>query len=171
MSPVKNKSAQQQGYDFQTDFQNKIAAMESKWPLRCQRLYDTRSAASYLPKQPGDYLITFEGVTNLVELKASTKFNSLSQNRSVLTGAFEDHQIAEMRLYTRARGNAWAGFLDCASGEMEWWPGMAVARAYLTPRAVLSVDHRVLRIPLRDLGDIEPSRLFTRLPAHIDWRV
>jgi len=73
-------------------------------PLICHRFYDSRSAGSYLPNQPGDFLLVINGQAVLVEIKTSEKHSSLS---SCFSSHVSKTQLAHHRLWMRAGAQCW----------------------------------------------------------------
>lgn len=97
---------------------------------RCyyHRLYDTRAARTYLPKQPADFIAVLRGSPLLIECKSSKRHGSLAR---WVRSACESHQIAGSRIWTRAGGLSLFLHWHYGCPDLELWPGVAVVDAYL----------------------------------------
>lgn len=137
---VKEKTAQERGKEFELDLQELLRKAIAKHPLAFVRLYDTRSAGSYLPEQPGDFLVTYRGNGYLVECKSSVKFASMAGSRSAMTELCSNGQIASMRVWARAGAIPLLLFRHMDNPVIEVWDGKAVAETFHTPRAKLSAE-------------------------------
>lgn len=84
---------------FEENIFTYLTEKESVSPIVVHRFYDTHSAGSFLPAQPGDFLIITEGRAILLEAKHSTKYMSL---RSCFSTHMKDSQIGQHTLWQRA---------------------------------------------------------------------
>lgn len=133
----KNGTAQQYGHWFQDRVQDALDELMREGPWLFQRLYDTGSAASFLPAQPADFIGTAMGIGYIVEAKATMKFDSFDQP-GAMRGLLKDHQALACYLQARAGGLALIVFRSKATGSIEVWDGAKVREMYITPRARLS---------------------------------
>lgn len=136
---TKAKSAQAKGKDFEQKVQDCLKSFERKRRTVTLRLYDTRSAGTYLPAQPGDFVCVSYGRAILIEAKSSEKHSSLAGKRAPLTSLFDAEQIAKMRLWRRAGANVWVIFQSQETKRIQVWKGHEVAEAYVTPRLSLDI--------------------------------
>jgi hypothetical protein len=129
----KEMTPQELGSAFQQDVEKLLRAMEPANRMRWFRFYDTKSAGSYLPSQPGDHLVLWQGRTFLIEEKLSTVHRSLAS-----TGALRDlmgnEQAAHQILWERSGAKGLVIFKDHANSFVELWPGAYVGRVRNTPR-------------------------------------
>lgn len=148
----------QLGHRFEKDVQAALTELQSKERLRFLRLYDSRSAGSFLPPQPADFLVAYTPFTALLECKASEKFTSL---RQCLSSHVDAAQAAQMRLWTeRTCHPAYVLFYSFVEGVLEVWGGWTVAqsRANGTP---LHLHERLHHHPSHDLTGLL-RKLFVR---------
>lgn len=90
-----------------------------KEPLFYHRFYDTNSANSFLPAQPGDHQVIKGGHTVVIETKYSAIHVSLV---SCFASVFKDSsQLTFARLLSRAGADYWVVFQG--SGGYELWDG------------------------------------------------
>ena len=114
-----------------------LEELQAAGPLFYTRLYDTRSASTFLPPQPGDFIGICEGTGFLLEVKASTKFESLAQP-GAMRKLIDSKQALCSYLACRAKGDGLFLFRGKTSGAVEIWDGGKVREAYVTPRGALS---------------------------------
>jgi hypothetical protein len=129
----KDKSPQERGKDFESDFQALLKSMHQRLRANYYRFYDTRSAGAYMPSQPADYFLGFQGVMHFFELKSSEKHASLANGLSSL---MDKDQAAHLRLWARAGAGVHVLFLNQVSGAVEWWNGLAVSSARAAGKAI-----------------------------------
>lgn len=129
----KDKSPQERGKDFEADFQAVLKSMHQRLKCNYYRFYDTRSAGAFMPSQPADYFLGFQGVMHFFELKSSEKFDNLGSGLSTL---MDKDQAAHLRLWARAGAGTHVLFLDQVSGAVEWWNGLAVSSARAVGRSI-----------------------------------
>lgn len=133
---AKKMTAQQYGHWFQGVVQKALDELMQKGPWFYQRLYDTASAAGFLPKQPADFIGTSNGTAFILEVKASRKYVQFDQP-GALRSLLKDHQALACRLQDRAGGKGLVIFRS-DQGMIELWDGAVVREIYITPRAQLS---------------------------------
>lgn len=104
------------------------ARMEHE-PIVYHRFYDTHSAGSFLPNQPGDHYIKTLTHSILLETKHSEVHASL---RSCFSNMVEDSQIAHMRVWMRA-GSLTLVLFKGTNG-LELWDGGHCAHCRLHGR-------------------------------------
>ena len=149
---AKDQSAQQYGHEFQGRIQSLISKAQAKHPLRLIRLYDSRSAGvsgNKLPEQDGDFIVQAAGIGWLIEVKTSSTYSSLGENRSSLTSLMKDVQAAGQRLWHRAGGRGLVVFHAKGSSKVEFWNGLHVAECYVKPRENLDFS-KVVEVPATD---------------------
>ncbi len=121
----KVKTPQQLGSDFQVDLEKIFKEFRAKFPMNYHRFYDTKSAGSYLPEQPGDHFVTWAGKTFLIEAKLSTVHRSLASPKALSSGMSNGQAMSQI-LWSRAGAHAVVIFKDHANGFVEIWPGAYV---------------------------------------------
>jgi len=121
----KVKTPQQLGSDFQVDLEKIFKEFRTKFPMNYHRFYDTKSAGSYLPEQPGDHFVTWAGKTFLIEAKLSTVHRSLASPKALSSGMSNGQAMSQI-LWSRAGAHAVVIFKDHANGFVEIWPGAYV---------------------------------------------
>ena len=127
-------------------FENKVGAALAKIKLETnqgvffQRFYDTKSAGTFLPEQPADFLAAGPTGAYLVECKASFWKESLA---ACLSNAVSGGQAANAKLWCRSGPNQHSLFLFfCAdAGKVEVWDGELVANTFIKPGARLNREH------------------------------
>jgi hypothetical protein len=102
---------------FEDAVAHELKCLSAKRPLVVHRFYDTRSAGSFLPNQPGDFLVIRSGEAFLLELKSSAVHTSL---RSCLSETVSPQQIGHHKMWARAGAYCWFLFLG-ADGNLELW--------------------------------------------------
>lgn len=140
-------------------FEDKVSAalttikLETNQGIFLQRFYDTKSAGSYLPEQPADFLVGAPTGAYLVEAKASFWKVSLA---SCLSSAVRSGQAAQAKLWCRSGLNQKSLFLFfCADTEaVEVWDGEHVANTYIKAGARLASQQAWMRGRLPDLGKL-----------------
>ena len=121
----KVKTPQQLGSDFQVDLEKIFKEFRAKFPMNYHRFYDTKSAGSYLPEQPGDHFVTWAGKPFLIEAKLSTVHRSLASPKALSSGMSNGQAMSQI-LWSRAGAHAVVIFKDHANGFVEIWPGAYV---------------------------------------------
>lgn len=122
-------------------FENKVQlhftnrAQEER--LVYHRFYDTHSANSFLPAQPGDHLVIWQGIPILIETKYTSRFASLASCFSELV---EDAQIGSHRVWLRAGAQTFVAFEGTEGYEL-WW-GAYLAECRINSRR-LNKDNRI----------------------------
>ena len=84
------------------------------------RLYDSKSAGAYLPKQPGDFIVASPNDVFLVECKASKTHKSLV---SCAASNVSKEQAAEHWMWSRSGHTGMFLFISVVTGEIEVWDG------------------------------------------------
>lgn len=148
----KNGTAQQYGHWFQDRVQQALDELMTKGPWFFQRLYDTSSAATFLPKQPADFIGTGHGRGFIIEAKASLKYDAFAQP-GALRSLLKDHQALSCYLQGRAGGLGLIVFRSKKSGVIEVWDGCPVREIYVTPRAALSPRDGLIKSSARVTDD------------------
>ena len=137
-----SKTPQQLGKKFEGEVGDYLKKLMNTCPAYLHRLYDTTSAGSLLPSQPGDFVYLWRGTAWLIEVKSSTRFDSLAGKRETL-GLFDSAQIAKMRLWERAGGETAVVFKGYETGNLEFWHGLYIAHCFNTPRLRVDSSHRL----------------------------
>lgn len=123
---AKEKTPQEVGKEFELDFQAVLKSLHQRCKANYYRFYDTHSAGAFMPKQPADYFLGFQGAMHFLELKSSLEHQTLS---SGLSDLMTKDQAASLRLWYRAGACVHVLFLSQADGAVEWWDGLLVAEA------------------------------------------
>lgn len=121
---AREKTPQELGKEFEQDFQALLKSVQNSSPAIYHRFYDTHSAGTFLPSQPGDFLMLYQGQGHLFELKSSDTHDSLS---SGLSSLLDKDQAAHLRLWARAGAATHVIFWAQKTGVIEWWDGKVVA--------------------------------------------
>ncbi len=130
-------SGQQYGDWVESQIQAGLDQLMQEGPVFFARLYDTRSANSFLPKQAGDFLGTCHSKGFSLEVKGSVVHESLMQG-GALRKLVKDHQSLGAYLQHRAGGKGLVVFRSRVSGLLELWDaGDKVRDVYITSRAKL----------------------------------
>lgn len=132
---TKKKTPQQVGKDFEDHLQAAMKILQQKHKFTFIRLYDSHSAGSLLPAQPGDFCGVANGRGFLMEAKSSAKENTLHHNKTLLSNNMDDKQAAAMKVWHRAGAMVLVPFLAQETGVVEFWSGKYIADIYTTPRA------------------------------------
>lgn len=116
--------------------QDALILFERKHRATFVRLYDSTSAGAttggnFLPSQPADFIVTYQGKASLLEVKSSIIHKSLRE--TVLRNVFSEDQIKGARLWMRAGNLATAAFYSHKSKAFEWWDMRDIVAAYLAP--------------------------------------
>lgn len=141
---AKNKSPQAAGKDFEEDVRLALKGITNHHKAMFHRLYDTRSAGTYLPDQPADFFFMFCGNFYLIECKSSAKYRTLS---SALSSVMEVKQAALPRMWVRAGAASLILFLDQEGQEVEIWDGSLVHEIRVAPGKRLPADGFIRRVP------------------------
>lgn len=112
----------------------KVAEARSKFTF--VRLYDSKSAGlgkggNIIPPQPADYIVLFDGVSFLLEVKSSERHHSLAQ--ATLRDTFSAEQMLGVRLWERAGGGAVCAFYSLVTNLFEIWDSRDIREAYNAP--------------------------------------
>jgi len=147
---AKAKTPQQLGHEFEADIQKHLLSFELKNRMRWHRFYDSRSAAGFLPEQPADHLVLWEGRAFLLEAKLSVEYTSLS---SCLSSNLSSGQAAQLQLWRYAGATCAVIFKDYTGGHVEFWPGAYVGQTRVAPRQRLDAARRWARFPVEHLRE------------------
>lgn len=118
------KTPQEKGKEFEEQFRLFLKDLMHKHPVASARFYDTHSAGTYLPDQPGDTIACVRGICHLFELKSSEVHASLTAGLSKLLA---HHQASHLKIWARAGASTHVVFWQQATGVIELWDGEAVA--------------------------------------------
>jgi hypothetical protein len=105
---------------LENKIQEELVAMQEVSPLHWVRFYDTKSAGNFMPSQPADFGVLFNGHYTYIEAKYSAHNDSLRNN---FAGGVSDKQLASARLAERAGGSYWVLFYSRPLNTVELWPG------------------------------------------------
>lgn len=122
----KSKSPQEVGKDFEETFRLLLKDLQKRCPCNFHRFYDTHSAGAYLPEQPADFLLGFDGGMHFIECKSSDTHQTLA---SGLADLFSKDQAANLRMWSRAGASTHILFLSQRDGRVELWDGLRVSEA------------------------------------------
>lgn len=139
---------------FEARTQENLKHMREFRRLTFLRLYDTKSAGAYLPRQPGDFIVSSPNDVYLVECKASKTHDSLV---SCAGSNISKEQAVEHFMWHRAGHRSLFLFLSTKTGDIEMWDGHHVG---LQRRAGLRLSREV---GMR--GVAEASRYYELLEA------
>lgn len=137
MKATRKKSPQEVGKEFEDTVGQFFKDLSRRTRSHWHRLYDSHSAGSFLPAQPGDGLFLYKGAQHLIEVKSSEANDSLASGLSELVSK---EQAALMRFWERAGAICHYIFLDQKTGAVEWWDGAYVANTRVTAYARLKRD-------------------------------
>jgi hypothetical protein len=106
------------------------------------RFYDTRSAqGGYLPPQPSDFMLGYEGRLFFIEAKFSEVHESL---RSCFSANVSDQQLASSRVWARACFNKYLVIFYSAPGRIvEVWDGDYLRTCRLEAKRLNLLNRRV----------------------------
>lgn len=130
------KTPQELGKEFEENFRLWLKQAVCHHRVAFVRLYDTRSAGSFLPDQPGDFLASINGRSHLFELKSSEKFPSL-QAGGAMRQLITDAQAANARIWSRSGAQSHFIYWGQHSNIFEVWDGEYVGSTYVIPRSKL----------------------------------
>lgn len=147
------KTPQQLGHDFQDYVQGILLGFHNKHRTNTQRLYDTKSAGTFLPSQPGDFFTVWKGIPYMVEAKCSVVHNSLAASRKALTSLVDKEQGAKIRVWHRAGCRGLYIVKSVETGFIEVWDGNHVAVALITPRGKLPPEALHFRVIQKDFPE------------------
>ena len=139
--------------------ENEIAGILAKHAryasLLYSRVYDTRAAGNFLPKQPADFYVLCEGRFRYIEAKFSETLETLKQG---LSSMVKPHQLATATLTKRAGGEYYIIFFSTKGGQFEVWDG-----AYCAQRKLV---RKHLELPARSLvtSSLEEAVVFCLNP-------
>lgn len=122
------KSASDIGAKFEADCVVEFKKMLRKFEFYFDRIYDTKSAKSFIPTRPGDFYIGHVGNASVLECKASAVHETL---RSGFSSLVTDEQIAEMRLWERSGNLGFYIFRSELSRTIEVWDARQIFQARL----------------------------------------
>lgn len=116
--------------------QEALKVVEAKSKFTFVRLYDSKSAGlgtggNVIPPQPADYIVLFDGICFLLEVKSSERHTSLAQ--ATLRETFSAEQMLGVRLWERAGGGAVCAFYSLKSELFEIWDSRDIREAYNAP--------------------------------------
>ncbi len=120
------------GAEFEQVVQTGLKYLETYHRCAYERKYDTKSAGTFMPAQPCDFMTERDGVHVLLECKASEVHSTFT--RKHVTDNVGDKQVAGMRIWMRAGSNAFYLFYSLTADIVELWPAEEVIHAALTPR-------------------------------------
>lgn len=141
---ARKKTPQEVGKDFEEETRLALKEITRHHKAMFHRFYDTRSAGTYLPNQPGDFLFMFLGKVYLIECKSSEKHPTLS---AALSSVMEQRQAPIPLLWMRAGAGTLVLFLDQTNNEVELWDGSLVYRTRAQERGRLPAEGYVCRFP------------------------
>jgi hypothetical protein len=118
------KTPQEKGKEFEEQFRLFLKDLMHKHPVASARFYDTHSAGTYLPDQPGDTIACVRGICHLFELKSSEVHSSLTAGLSKLLA---HHQASHLKIWARAGASTHVVFWQQHTGVVELWDGESVA--------------------------------------------
>ena len=123
---TKAKTPQEIGKDFEETFRGLLKTLQQKYKSNYHRFYDTHSAGAYLPEQPADFLLGFDGGMHFIECKSSDTHQTLA---SGLSDLLNKSQAANLRMWARAGACVHILFLSQRDGRVELWDGKVVSEA------------------------------------------
>lgn len=142
MATKKEKTPQDVGKAFEDEMREFLMGLSRKHCACYHRLYDAHSAGGFMPAQPGDGLLLYQGVQHLLEFKSSAAHSTLSAGLSNLV---KTQQAGLMKFWHRAGAVCHYIFLDQNTREVELWAGAPVFEARLTFRARLKPEGARMR--------------------------
>jgi len=150
------RSSSKIGAEFETDVQDEFDRLARTKALRYVRLYDTKSAGRFLPKQPADFIVATPLGGTLLECKASEKYTSLAQ---CLADAVEPHQAAAARLWKRTGNMSLFLFYSFVSDKVEAWDGQLIGEHRAAGKR-LARDGQIMVYPKTQLRELLERLLF-----------
>lgn len=148
------KLSKKVGNKLEADFKSKIEKEGSKHWFHTMRLYDTTSArGSFLPAQPGDFLLSKNSKTILVETKSSYKTTSL---RSCLSNNMSKAQAGNMGVWCACGNIALVVFASYNINTGTWdnfevWDGEYVSKCR---KAGKTLDKNRSMTPYKYFSDV-----------------
>ena len=136
-SKTDGMTGQQYGDWFESECQRALDHLMQKGPTFYHRLYDTRSAGSFLPAQAADFSGAHSGRPFLLECKGTVVHESLAAP-SAMHKLLKDHQVLASYLMQRAGGFGLIAFRSRLSKELEIWDGGRVRPVYVVARSKLA---------------------------------
>ena len=150
MAKTDSMSGQQYGDWFEGVCQSMLDQSMQKGPSFFSRLYDSRSAGSFLPQQAADFIGAHHGKPFLLEAKGSIVHDSLMAS-GAMRKLLKDHQVLASYLMQRAGGLGLIAFRSRVSEMVEIWDGGIIRPVYNTPRGKLSpADGLIVRCRCSD---------------------
>lgn len=134
------KSPQEVGKEIESEFRDTLIYQVNHYRLSFERLYDTGSAGSYLPEMPCDFIVGYQGVTHLIELKSSNTHRSLAHGRTPLTSLVKPGPTGKLNFWRRAGVPIHFIFVNQKDRSAEWWRGDDVLNAYFLPGGKLNIQ-------------------------------
>lgn len=120
-------SAEQQlGYDFEDELKQIFNRVQSKYPFFYHRFPDTKAARGFIAAQPSDFIVGFNGVSNLLEAKASSMKPSLA---NCAKSMIKSQQIGMHRKWHRSGQESLIVFYCECDNVVEIWDGRFVVEA------------------------------------------
>jgi hypothetical protein len=112
---------------FENDVQELFLSRMERERMVYHRFYDTASAGNFLPAQPGDHLVVYQGMPILIETKYSGKHATL---RSCFSSNVDDGQMGSHRIWTRAGAITLLAFRGTEGHEL--WDGAYLVECRMT---------------------------------------
>lgn len=135
---------------FEGHIQGDLKSLKERFPIDWLRLYDTKSAGAYMPKQPADFIVAGWDDVYLLEAKCSAKYKSL---RSCLASMVKQEQAVSHYTWSRARHGSHFLFCSVLTGTIQLWNGSYVAKCRREGERL-------------DDSEVHPYRLISETPAH-----
>jgi hypothetical protein len=112
------------------------------------RLYDSKSAGlgkggNVIPPQPADFIGLWKGLSFLLEVKSSERYDSLAQ--ATIREVFSSEQMLGVRLWSRCSGAALCAFYSIPADRFEIWDGRDILVAYDAPPRQRKLTAKPLR--------------------------
>lgn len=153
--------AQKIGNKLQTDFKKEMDSLASVNWFHVLRLYDTTSArGSFLPAQPGDFLLHKDSKVLLIETKASSVHDSL---RSCLSSNMKKAQAANLGLWSACKNKSEVVFAHYDSDRGKWssfevWEGEYVSTCRKKGK-VLNPEKAIQLSTLKEVGALLVNKI------------
>lgn len=135
---------------FESHVQADLKTIKERYPIDWLRLYDTKSAGSFLPAQPADFIVAGADDVYLLETKCSGKHKSL---RGGLSSLVKQTQAVSHYTWSRSGHMSHFLFLSVQTGVLQLWDGEYVSQCR---RQGKRLDDKTLY----------PGRLIQEVPAH-----